>query len=100
MFGSIDWTSIFGLLLVCFTILGAVKLYLVQSERSQKREHEQELMKVRLYTDRDVKTAQIESSALQYGFSEPAETDGSQQLLNMVLQNPDMIKGVIENLKK
>ncbi|MDO9573468.1 MAG: hypothetical protein Q7I94_00630 [Candidatus Contubernalis sp.] len=100
MFGGINWTEVLSLLLVCLTVLGAVGAYLKQSERSQKREHEQELMKVRLYTDRDIKTAQIETASLMQGFQEPAENqDSTQALINMALQNPEMINGLIDKFK-
>jgi len=99
MFGGVDWTELFSLLLVCLTVLGVASAYLKQSEKSQKREHEQELMKVRLYTDRDIKTAQIETASLMQGFSEPAEEqDFSTQIMSIAAQNPELVKQFMEKL--
>jgi len=101
MFGAINWTDLLSLGLVCLTALGAVKAYLVQQEKSQKREHEQELMKVRLYTDRDIKTAQIETAAYSQGFNLPdEEQDISTQIMQFAASNPEIVQKFMQNLKK
>jgi len=99
--GSIDWTALLSLGLICLTCIIAVKAYLAQSEKNMKREQEHELMKTRLYTDRDIKTAQIETASLMQGFNMPAdEGDGTQQLINIALQNPELVQQFIGKLKK
>jgi len=102
MFGGVDWTELLSLLLVCITILGAVSAYLKQSEKNQKREHEQELMKVRLYTDRDIKTAQIETASLMQGFNyEPdGEADTMQELIKFASENPQIVEAFKQKLIK
>lgn len=97
MLESGDITSIISLGLLCFTIYAAVINYLKQSEKLQRREHEQELLKVRLYTDRDIKTAQIENTALAQGFQ---EENSMSNLVSMALQNPTMIKDLLEKFNK
>jgi len=102
MFGaSIDWTNLLGLVTICLTSAGVVKAYLIQQERNQKREHEQELMKVRLWTDRDIKTAQIETAAYTQGFELPdSEQDISSQIMQFAASNPEIVQKFMQNLKK
>lgn len=99
MLESIDVTSIFSFSVACVTVVSIFQQYMKNSERLQKREHEQELMKVRMYTDRDIRTAQIENTSMAQGFNTEAYDDGFQGLLNMALKNPDIVNQFIEKIK-
>lgn len=78
----IELLVVMGGLVVC------VKIY-------TSAETEKQLEKTRMYTERDIRTANIEASVERNGFNEPQD-QGIEGLVSMALANPQVLQSLFK----
>jgi hypothetical protein len=102
------------LFIACLTFLIAVVFTVQYFERRHKTDLDFEkrrleadadnvLMKAKIYADKDIRVATLENQILQgieapYALQTGTELDQYMPLLNTVLQNPEMLDGILSKI--
>lgn len=84
-------SGIIELLIIAGAIVISVKMYVTA-------ETDKQLEKARIYADRDIRTANIESNTMNYGFNEPTanqEGDTISQLIGLAVSNPQILQSLL-----
>lgn len=103
-----DWASLVMPVAVTVSVVVSFHAYLTSSEKRHKltldfeRKKNQEdlegqLLKARIYADKDRDIARLETSVLSGMEAQPPEDMSS--IVSSLLQNPEMLSGILEKIK-
>jgi hypothetical protein len=108
-----SWSDLSTVFLLSVSLLGSSIIITGHFDKRHKRdldfeskkinsESDTQLLKARIYADKDRDIARLESSVINSLSSDSSnyENDSMQQIMNLALQNPQLVNQFLEKIKK